>query len=69
MDYKLLRSDARERLKGNWTIAVVAFLVYSAIVSAVEGLGLVLGDFLNTWGKHVNNMSCCYLRSASIWDE
>ena len=47
MDYKLLRSDARERLKGNWTTAVLAFLVYSAIVSAVEGAGLVLGDFLS----------------------
>ena len=51
MNYKTIRAEARERLKGNWGTAVVVFLVYSAIVSAVEGSGFLFGDILSIIGS------------------
>lgn len=36
-----LRAQAREALQGNWVMAAVAALIYSAIVSATSYLPLV----------------------------
>ena len=36
-----LRAQAREALRGNWVMAAVAALIYSAIVSATSYLPLV----------------------------
>lgn len=53
MNYSLLRSDARERLKGNWGTAVLTVLVYMVLSIAMEGLGFVAGDLLSLIGSIV----------------
>lgn len=51
MNYKSIRLDARERLKGNWATAVIAYLVYTAIATAVEGAGFIFGEFFSIIGS------------------
>lgn len=53
MNYKQLRADARERLKGNWGTAVLSFLIYTLLIVAAEGSGYIVGDLMSILGTIV----------------
>lgn len=42
MNYKLIRQDAKARLKGNWTTSVMVVLIYFLLSLAIEGLSTCL---------------------------
>ena len=51
MNYALIRSDARDRLKGNWGTAVLTVLVYSLLSTAIEGIGFVMNEAVSLIGS------------------
>ena len=58
MNYSLIRSDARDRLKGTWGPAVLAVLVYSLLSTAVEGIGFIAGDAFTLIGSIIFIIVC-----------
>jgi len=47
VNYSAIRSDSREKLKGNWGTGALIVFLYAIISTAVEGIGVTFGGL---WG-------------------
>lgn len=56
MDYSVLKRNALDKLKNNWSNYVVITLVYMLLVSAINGWGYMFND---SWFGYISNI--CYI--------